>query len=175
MTTPAFDYIFVGAGAAGCVLANPLSESGRASICVVDADRNDHHPYIRVPAGFAKTLYGYRFAWPFKTEPASGLDDRSIAIPQGKVVGAFKLKSVPLQRHPGLAQPRDLRLCDSKNYPHHIRSDDASIASGTTKEEKRIQQVHRQVETRYEFGPRNEKHFDRCRTASLSSASSSTA
>ncbi|MFY0611545.1 MAG: GMC family oxidoreductase N-terminal domain-containing protein [Hyphomicrobiaceae bacterium] len=87
MSQPAFDYIIVGAGAAGCVLADRLSASGRASVCVLEAGRSDKHPYIRIPAGFVKTLYGDRFIWPFKTEPAPGLDGRSLAVPQGKVVG----------------------------------------------------------------------------------------
>ncbi|MEQ9123478.1 MAG: GMC family oxidoreductase N-terminal domain-containing protein, partial [Alphaproteobacteria bacterium] len=47
----------------------------------------DRHPFIKIPAGFVKTLYGDRFVWPFQTEPAPGLDGRSIALPQGKVVG----------------------------------------------------------------------------------------
>ena len=87
MSDPSFDYIIVGAGAAGCVLANRLSQSGNASICVLEAGRNDRHPFIRIPAGFVKTLYGDRFVWPFRTEPAQGLNGRSIAVPQGKVVG----------------------------------------------------------------------------------------
>lgn len=82
-----FDYVIVGAGAAGCVLANRLSEDGAATVCVLEAGRNDKHPFIAIPAGFVKTLYGDRFVWPFKTEPAPGLDGRSIALPQGKVVG----------------------------------------------------------------------------------------
>ena len=82
-----FDYVIVGAGAAGCVLANRLSEDGAATVCVLEAGRNDSHPLIAIPAGFVKTLYGDRFVWPFKTEPAPGLDGRSIALPQGKVVG----------------------------------------------------------------------------------------
>ena len=87
MADQLFDYIIVGAGAAGCVLANRLSEDGSTSICVLEAGRDDKHPFIAIPAGFVKTLYGDRFIWPFKTEPAPGLDGRSIAMPQGKVVG----------------------------------------------------------------------------------------
>ena len=82
-----FDYVIVGAGAAGCLLANRLSEDGAATVCVLEAGRNDNHPLIAIPAGFVKTLYGDRFVWPFTTEPAPGLDGRSIALPQGKVVG----------------------------------------------------------------------------------------
>lgn len=82
-----FDYIIIGAGAAGCVLANRLSENSAAKICVLEAGGSDNHPFISIPAGFVKTLYGDRFIWPFKTEPAPSLDGRSIALPQGKVVG----------------------------------------------------------------------------------------
>jgi len=82
-----FDYVIVGAGAAGSVLANRLTEAGDATVCVLEAGGQDRHPFIKIPAGFVKTLYGDRFVWPFQTEPAPGLDGRSIALPQGKVVG----------------------------------------------------------------------------------------
>ncbi|MBT5108200.1 MAG: choline dehydrogenase [Rhodospirillaceae bacterium] len=82
-----FDYVVVGAGAAGCVLINRLSEDGAASVCVIEAGGNDRHPLISIPAGFVKTLYGDRFVWPFETEPSPALGGRSIAIPQGRVVG----------------------------------------------------------------------------------------
>jgi choline dehydrogenase len=82
-----FDYVIIGAGAAGCVLANRLSAGGNVSVCVLEAGGSDKHPWIDIPAGFVKTLYGDRFVWPFKTEPIPSLDGRSIALPQGKVVG----------------------------------------------------------------------------------------
>ncbi len=82
-----FDYVVVGAGAAGCVVANRLTEDGDASVCVLEAGGGDGHPFIAMPAGFVKTLYGDRFVWPFVTEPAPGLDGRTVAIPQGRVVG----------------------------------------------------------------------------------------
>jgi choline dehydrogenase len=82
-----FDYVVVGAGAAGCVLTNRLSEDGAASVCVIEAGGNDRHPLISIPAGFVKTLYGDRFVWPFETAPSPALDGRSVAIPQGRVVG----------------------------------------------------------------------------------------
>ncbi len=87
MSDTPFDYIIVGAGAAGCVLANRLTETGNASVCVLEAGGSDRHPYIRIPAGFVKTLYGDRFVWSFKTDPSPGLNGRSLALPQGKVVG----------------------------------------------------------------------------------------
>tara|TARA_B100001142_G_scaffold327667_1_gene385848 strand:+ start:5439 stop:7061 length:1623 start_codon:yes stop_codon:yes gene_type:complete len=82
-----FDYIIVGAGAAGCVLANRLSASENVSICILEAGGSDRHPWIDIPAGFVKTLYGDRFVWPFQTQPVPSLNGRSIALPQGKVIG----------------------------------------------------------------------------------------
>ena len=82
-----FDYVVVGAGAAGCVLTNRLSEDNLTSVCVLEAGGNDRHPIISIPAGFVKTLYGDHYVWPFETEPTPALHGRRIAIPQGKVVG----------------------------------------------------------------------------------------
>ena len=82
-----FDYVVVGAGAAGCVLTNRLSEDNLTSVCVLEAGGNDRHPIISIPAGFVKTLYGDHYVWPFETKPTPALHGRRIAIPQGKVVG----------------------------------------------------------------------------------------
>ncbi|MDH3699996.1 MAG: GMC family oxidoreductase N-terminal domain-containing protein [Alphaproteobacteria bacterium] len=82
-----FDYVVVGAGAAGCVLTNRLTEDEASSVCVLEAGGKDRHPFISIPAGFVKTLYGDRFVWPFVTEPSEALDGRSVAVPQGKVLG----------------------------------------------------------------------------------------
>ncbi|MCH9670966.1 MAG: GMC family oxidoreductase N-terminal domain-containing protein [Gammaproteobacteria bacterium] len=82
-----FDYVIVGAGAAGCVLANRLSSDPSVSVCVLEAGGRDSNPYIRMPAGFVKTVYGDKISWPFKTAPGAGIDGREIRLPQGKVRG----------------------------------------------------------------------------------------
>jgi choline dehydrogenase-like flavoprotein len=82
-----FDYVVVGAGAAGCVLTNRLTEDDAATVCVLEAGGKDWHPYISIPAGFVKNVYSNKFSWPFTTEPAAALGGRSVAVPQGKVVG----------------------------------------------------------------------------------------
>jgi choline dehydrogenase len=82
-----FDYIVIGAGAAGCVMANRLTKDDAATVCVLEAGGEDRHPFIHIPAGFVKTLYGDKFVWPFETEPSASIGGRSISVPQGKVVG----------------------------------------------------------------------------------------
>ena len=81
-----FDYIIVGAGPAGCVLANRLSAAGTNTVCVLEAGGDDSSPYIRLPAGFVKTLYSGDLAWRFQSEPGPVVD-RPVALPQGKVLG----------------------------------------------------------------------------------------
>ena len=64
MSETSFDYVIVGSGAAGCVLACRLSEAGSSNICVLEAGGSDDHPFIKIPAGFVKTLYGDRLVVP---------------------------------------------------------------------------------------------------------------
>jgi choline dehydrogenase len=82
-----FDYIIVGSGPAGSVLANRLSADGKTTICVLEAGISDSHPLIRVPVGFVKTLYNPIFTWPFKSVPNPATNNREIGLPQGRLVG----------------------------------------------------------------------------------------
>ncbi len=85
MTT--FDYIIVGAGSAGCVLANKLGADGRTSILVLEAGPMDHDLMIHVPAGVYRAWRDPRINWNYETEPEPDLFDRNVGMPRGKVVG----------------------------------------------------------------------------------------
>ncbi|MDB5578335.1 MAG: choline dehydrogenase [Bradyrhizobium sp.] len=87
MAVATFDYIIVGAGSAGCVLANRLTENPRISVLLVEAGGSDRHPYIAAPAGFLKTFADPRFNWCFTTEPGAAIGNRAIHFPRGKVLG----------------------------------------------------------------------------------------
>ncbi len=82
-----WDYIVVGAGSAGCVLANRLSADPGTRVLVLEAGGSDAHPYIRAPVGFLKTFQDPRFNWCYTTEPGDGVDGRAIFFPRGKVLG----------------------------------------------------------------------------------------
>ena len=82
-----FDYVIVGAGSAGCVLANRLSEDATASICVLEAGPRDWHPYIHLPAGFIKTFHMRSINWAYQQEPGPWTGGRSIYAPRGKTLG----------------------------------------------------------------------------------------
>jgi choline dehydrogenase len=82
-----FDYIIVGAGSAGCVLANRLSESGRHRVLLLEAGGNDINPWIHVPLGYGKLFRDKSVNWLFETEPQAHLNDRRIIQPRGKVLG----------------------------------------------------------------------------------------
>ncbi|GAC1340706.1 MAG: GMC family oxidoreductase N-terminal domain-containing protein [Acetobacteraceae bacterium] len=82
-----YDYVIVGAGSAGCVLANRLSADPAIRVLLLEAGGSDLHPYIRAPAGFIKTFQSPRFNWCYTTEPVGGADNRPIYFPRGKVLG----------------------------------------------------------------------------------------
>ncbi len=82
-----FDYVIVGAGSAGCVLANRLSEDPATSICVLEAGPRDWHPYIHLPAGFIKTFHMKGINWAYQQEPGPYTGGRSIYAPRGKTLG----------------------------------------------------------------------------------------
>jgi len=82
-----FDYIIVGAGSAGCILANRLSEDPNVSVCVLEAGGRDLNPYIHVPAGFIKTFYDPAVNWNYEMEPSEWTGGRRIHAPRGKTLG----------------------------------------------------------------------------------------
>ncbi len=82
-----FDYIIVGAGSAGSVLASRLSEDPACRVAVLEAGPSDWHPYIHIPAGFIKTFYDKRVNWLYDMEPSEWTGGRRILAPRGKTLG----------------------------------------------------------------------------------------
>jgi len=82
-----FDFIVVGAGSAGCVLANRLTASGRHRVLLLEAGGVDNRFWMRVPIGYGKSFFDPRVNWMYHTEPDAGLADRRGYWPRGKVLG----------------------------------------------------------------------------------------
>lgn len=87
MTDSEYDYIVVGAGSAGCVVANRLSASGRHRVLVLEAGGSDRRFWIQVPIGYGRTFYDARVNWMYETEADPGLAGRASYWPRGKVLG----------------------------------------------------------------------------------------
>ena len=84
---PIFDYIVIGAGSAGCVLANRLSADPSKRVLLLEAGGRDTNPWIHIPVGYFKTINNPATDWCFKTKPDPGLGGRSLNWPRGKVLG----------------------------------------------------------------------------------------
>jgi choline dehydrogenase len=82
-----YDYIIVGAGSAGCVLAERLSAGGRHRILLLEAGPSDRRFWIQVPIGYGRTYYDDRVNWMYQSEPIPALADRTNYFPRGKVLG----------------------------------------------------------------------------------------
>lgn len=82
-----YDYVIVGAGSAGCVLANRLSVSGHHSVLLLEAGPVDNYPWIHVPIGYGKTMFHPEYNWGFHTDPDPGMNNRRIYWPRGRGLG----------------------------------------------------------------------------------------
>ena len=85
--TPSFDYIIVGAGTAGCLLANRLSADPTKRVLLIEAGPQDNYHWIHVPVGYLYCIGNPRTDWLFKTEPDAGLNGRTLRYPRGKTLG----------------------------------------------------------------------------------------
>ena len=82
-----FDYIIIGAGSAGCVLANRLTANPMINVLLLEAGGKDTYPWIHIPVGYYKTMHNLKTDWCFKTEPDKNINGRSINYPRGKTLG----------------------------------------------------------------------------------------
>ena len=87
MQATSFDYVIVGAGSAGCVLANRLSAEGRHSVLLLEAGPRDTYPWIHVPIGYAKTMFHPIVNWGFYTDPEPTMNGRKVYWPRGRTLG----------------------------------------------------------------------------------------
>jgi 4-pyridoxate dehydrogenase len=86
-TAVGYDYVIIGAGSAGCVLAHRLTEDDGATVLLLEAGGHDRHPYIQIPLGIGKLQQNKMFDWGYMTEPEPHLNNRKLTLLRGKVLG----------------------------------------------------------------------------------------
>src|SRR5262245_58934388 len=87
MGEPSYDFVIIGAGTAGCLLANRLSADPDCRVLLVEAGDEDNYAWIHIPVGYLRCIGNPRTDWRFRTEPETGLNGRDLLYPRGKVLG----------------------------------------------------------------------------------------
>ena len=87
MEKKSFDYVIVGGGSAGCVMAARLSENPNKTVCLLEAGPRDRHPFIHVPAALFTLMRHKTLNWCFSTEPQEAMKEARVYLPRGKVLG----------------------------------------------------------------------------------------
>lgn len=82
-----YDFIVIGAGSAGCALANRLTENPAHRVLLLEAGGRDHNPWLHIPVGYYRTIFNDKYNWGYQTEPEPELENRQIAWPRGRVLG----------------------------------------------------------------------------------------
>ena len=82
-----FDYIVIGAGTAGCLLAARLSEQKSLRVCLIEAGGSERHPYVSIPAAVGAAIMNPAFGWGLSTQPQAALNGRKVPLPRGKIIG----------------------------------------------------------------------------------------
>ena len=82
-----FDFVIIGAGSAGCAVANRLSADPKYTVALVEAGGKDSNPWIHIPVGYFKTMDNPKTDWRYRTESDPGLNGRDIPWPRGRVLG----------------------------------------------------------------------------------------
>src|SRR5689334_5926712 len=125
------DYVIVGAGSAGCVLASRLSEDPSVSVLLIEAGGKDRSPNIKIPAAFANQFHT-KLDWDFVTEPEPHVDDRRLYIPRGKSLGGSSSMNAMLYVR---GRPLDYDLWEKQGapgwgwrdvLPYFLRSEDTA-------------------------------------------------
>lgn len=133
-----FDYVIVGGGSAGCVLANRLSADGRSTVALIEAGPKDDNWVLTIPTGVAAALSKPQFSWGYESTPQEGLGSRPFVIPRGKVLGGSSSVNgmVYFRGHPGdfddWAEKEGAQGWSYREVlPYFIRSEDNPTFAGS--------------------------------------------
>nr|WP_100548273.1 MULTISPECIES: GMC family oxidoreductase N-terminal domain-containing protein [unclassified Pseudomonas] len=154
MQTPTFDYIIIGAGTAGCLLANRLSADENCQVLLLEAGSPDNYPWIHIPVGYLYCIDNPRTDWRFRTAASPGLNGRELLYPRGKTLGGCSSINGMIYMR-GQAQDYDSWaqvtgdsewswencLRDFRAHEDHYRLD-ANVAGGLDSQIERFRTLH---------------------------------